>query len=214
LFDRFTRAQSLTGVAPSLAEPSDIAARAVRITINTALTGATYDIDGGQQYVGGWRTEAVAPRTAKMTHSPPWQTALQQYEWIGILIARLSVGALFALSGGGKLFVPSRRDEMVRTLRAAGVPAPPVNAVLVSSVEFLFGSLLIVGFLTPLCCLMLSGVMVVALATTVLPRVEATSLASWLSSVLYLPEVLYVLILVWLLVSGPGWFSLDYLTWR
>jgi len=41
-----------------------------------------------------------------------------QYEWIGILIARLSVGTLFALSGGGKLFVPSRREEMVRTLPA------------------------------------------------------------------------------------------------
>src|SRR5262245_39478166 len=153
-------------------------------------------------------------RTAKMRHWPWWESALQQYEWIGITIARLSVGILFALSGSGKLFVPSRRDEMVRTLRAAGVPAPPVNAVLVSSVEFLFGSLLIVGLLTPLCCLMLSGVMVVALGTTVLPRVEAASLASWLGSVLYLPEVLYLVILVWLFVSGPGWFSLDYLIWR
>ena len=145
---------------------------------------------------------------------PLAQTALQQYEWIGILIARLSVGTLFALSGGGKLFVPSRRAEMVRTLRAAGVYAPPVTAVLVSSVECLFGSLLIVGFLTPLCCLMLSGVMVVALATTVLPRVEAASLASWLSSVLYLPEILYVVILAWLFVSGPGWLSVDYSIWR
>ena len=30
-------------------EPSDVAALAVHIMINTALTGATYDIDGGQQ---------------------------------------------------------------------------------------------------------------------------------------------------------------------
>ena len=145
---------------------------------------------------------------------PSWLSVLQQYEWIGILIARLSVGTLFALSGSGKLFVPSRRDEMVRTLRAAGVPAPAVNAVFVSSVEFLFGSLLIVGFLTPLCCLMLSGVLVVALGTTILPRVEAASLKGWLSSVLYLPEVLYLVILVWLFVSGSGWFSLDYVIWR
>jgi NAD(P)-dependent dehydrogenase (short-subunit alcohol dehydrogenase family) len=33
--------------------PSDVAALAVHIMINTALTGATYDIDGGQQFVGG-----------------------------------------------------------------------------------------------------------------------------------------------------------------
>jgi NAD(P)-dependent dehydrogenase (short-subunit alcohol dehydrogenase family) len=32
-------------------EPADIAALAVHIMANTALTGATYDIDGGQQFV-------------------------------------------------------------------------------------------------------------------------------------------------------------------
>ena len=34
-------------------EPADVAALAVHIMINTALTGATYDIDGGQQFVAG-----------------------------------------------------------------------------------------------------------------------------------------------------------------
>jgi len=33
--------------------PPDVAALAVHIMINTALTGATYDIDGGQQLVAG-----------------------------------------------------------------------------------------------------------------------------------------------------------------
>jgi NAD(P)-dependent dehydrogenase (short-subunit alcohol dehydrogenase family) len=32
-------------------EPQDVAALAVHLMINTALTGATYDIDGGQQFV-------------------------------------------------------------------------------------------------------------------------------------------------------------------
>ena len=32
--------------------PADVAALAVHIMINTALTGATYDIDGGQQFIG------------------------------------------------------------------------------------------------------------------------------------------------------------------
>jgi NAD(P)-dependent dehydrogenase (short-subunit alcohol dehydrogenase family) len=31
--------------------PGDVAALAVHIMVNTALTGATYDIDGGQQLV-------------------------------------------------------------------------------------------------------------------------------------------------------------------
>jgi NAD(P)-dependent dehydrogenase (short-subunit alcohol dehydrogenase family) len=34
-------------------EPGDVAALAVHIMINTALTGATYDIDGGQQFLDG-----------------------------------------------------------------------------------------------------------------------------------------------------------------
>ena len=31
--------------------PADVAALAIHIMTNTALTGATYDIDGGQQFV-------------------------------------------------------------------------------------------------------------------------------------------------------------------
>ena len=31
--------------------PADVAALAVHIMANTALTGASFDIDGGQQYV-------------------------------------------------------------------------------------------------------------------------------------------------------------------
>jgi hypothetical protein len=33
-------------------QPTDVAALALHIMINSALTGATYDIDGGQQFVG------------------------------------------------------------------------------------------------------------------------------------------------------------------
>jgi NAD(P)-dependent dehydrogenase (short-subunit alcohol dehydrogenase family) len=31
--------------------PADVAALAVHLMVNTAVTGATYDIDGGQQFV-------------------------------------------------------------------------------------------------------------------------------------------------------------------
>jgi NAD(P)-dependent dehydrogenase (short-subunit alcohol dehydrogenase family) len=33
--------------------PADVAALAVHLMTNTAVTGATFDIDGGQQLVGG-----------------------------------------------------------------------------------------------------------------------------------------------------------------
>lgn len=136
---------------------------------------------------------------------------LPQWAWIGALLARGSVGLLFALSGGGKLFIPARGEKMRETMRATGVPLPNVTAVAISLVEFVFGSLLVLGFLTPLCCLMLVGVMIGALTTVVVPGIKANSLLSWLSEFFYLPEVLYLVLLVWLFFAGPGWVSIDHL---
>jgi len=50
-----SRRQQLRATLPirRVVEAADIAALAVHIMINTALTGATYDIDGGQQLVEG-----------------------------------------------------------------------------------------------------------------------------------------------------------------
>ena len=100
---------------------------------------------------------------------------------------------------------------MCQTLIAAHVPFPEFNAVFVSTVEFASGLLLIAGALTPLGCVMLSGVMIVAIATTAIRSIEATSLLGWVSEFLYLPEVLCLVILVWLLFSGPGSFGVDQL---
>jgi putative oxidoreductase len=136
---------------------------------------------------------------------------LSGWQWLGALIARLAVGLTFFLSGRGKLFVPERREQMRETLVAAGVPFAGGNAIFVSSIEFVFGFLLILGVLTPLACVMLGGVMVMAIATSAIKNIKASPLPGWLSEFLYLPEVLYLVILFWLFLSGPGWFSVDYL---
>jgi putative oxidoreductase len=136
---------------------------------------------------------------------------LQKWQWLGILVARLAVGSLFFLSGRGKLFIPERREQMRQTLIQAHVPLPEFNALFVSTVEFVFGQLLILGAITPLACVMLSGVMIVAIATTAIPNIKATSLLGWLSEFFYLPELLCLAILVWLFFSGPSWLSVDYL---
>ena len=137
--------------------------------------------------------------------------SLSQWEWIGQLLARVSVGLLFFLSGRGKLFVPARRAQMRETIREAGLPAPEITAPLMSTIEFVGGGILCLGLLTPLACLLLTGVMAGALITVQIPGVKGASAAEWLSNFLYLPEVLYVVILVWLFFAGPGWFSLDHL---
>jgi len=138
-------------------------------------------------------------------------TELHALEWIGILVARLAVGLLFFLSGRSKLFVPERREQMRETLVAARVPFPEFNTLLVSTVEFVFGLFLILGALTPITCAMLGCVMIMAIAAIAIRNIKATSPLGWLSEFLYLPEVLYLVILFWLFLSGPGWFSIDHL---
>lgn len=136
---------------------------------------------------------------------------LHAWQWVGILVARAAVGLLFFLSGRGKLFVPERREQMRQTLIEAHVPFPDLNAVFVSTVEFASGLLLIFGALTPIACIMLSGVMLMAVATTAIRNIKATCPLGWFAEFLYLPEVLYLVILFWLFLSGPSWLSVDHL---
>src|SRR5437588_4290661 len=136
---------------------------------------------------------------------------LHSLEWVGIFLARIVVGLLFFLSGRGKLFVPERREQMRQTLNEAHVPFVEFNVLLVSIVEFVGGLLLILGALTPLACAMLGCVMIMAIATTAIRNIKAASPLNWLAEFLYLPEVLYFVILLWLFFSGPGWVSVDHL---
>ena len=125
-------------------------------------------------------------------------------------MARIAVGTLFFLSGRAKLFVQERREGMQQTLVEAHVPSPKFNAVFVSTVEFVCGLLLVLGAVMPLASALLA-VLMIAIATIAIRNVKGTSAVEWLAAFLYLPEVLYLVILIWLFFSGPGWFSIDHL---
>jgi putative oxidoreductase len=135
---------------------------------------------------------------------------LHSFQWIGILVARIAVGTLFFLSGRAKLFVQERREGMQQTLVEAHVPSPKFNAVFVSTVEFVCGLLLVLGAVMPLASALLA-VLMIAIATIAIRNVKGTSAVEWLAAFLYQPEVLYLVILIWLFFSGPGWFSIDHL---
>ena len=136
---------------------------------------------------------------------------LHSLEWVGILLARIAVGLLFFLSGRGKLFIAKRREQMSRTLIEAHIPFPAFNAFFVSAVEFVCGLLLILGALTHLACALLGCVMFMAIATTAIRNIKASSPAEWLAQFLYLPEPLYLVILIWLFFSGAGRLSVDHI---
>jgi putative oxidoreductase len=132
------------------------------------------------------------------------------WEPFGILLARVSLGVFFAISGGNKLFVPSRTRQMYETLAGAGIPSPHFMTYFVSSVEFISGCLLVIGLLTSLCCAALIIQMIVAIATVQIATIPAgLSFLNWLDDLLYLPEAMYIIILIWLICSGPGTISVD-----
>src|ERR1700689_2204145 len=133
---------------------------------------------------------------------------LEQY---AILLVRVSIGLFFAISGANKLFVAGGTKPVYETLVKAKAPFPRQLAYFVSSVEFVCGSLLAVGFLSSAACVALLIDMVVAILMSTLSTMpKGLSHLSWVDDFLYFPEVLYVLFFVWLIFSGPGKFSFDY----
>src|SRR3984885_13727712 len=88
---------------------------------------------------------------------------LEQY---AILLIRVSLGLFFAISGANKLFVASSTQTMYKTLVEAKVPFPHLMTYFVSSIEFVGGFLLAVGFFSNLFCLALLADMLVAILTT------------------------------------------------
>src|SRR5215470_4595210 len=134
----------------------------------------------------------------------------RSWEQFSILLARVSLGMFFAISGGNKLLVPTRTRQMYETLAGAGIPFPHFMTYFVSSVEFISGCLLIIGLLTSLCCVALIIQMIVAITTVQLATIpKGLSFLNWLDDLLYLPETMYIIILIWLICSGPGRVSVD-----
>ena len=127
---------------------------------------------------------------------------LRELEWIPILLARLSVGVLFFESGRGKLFF--KLEELGKYFAQLGIPFPHLNALISASIEFFGGICLILGLATRLVSVPLAVVMVVAIFTAQIEKVKT------LGDFLYLPEVLLLVIFVWLVFSGPGKVSVDH----
>ena len=126
-----------------------------------------------------------------------------------VLLARISLGVFFTISGGNKLFVANQYKLMYETIVGAGIPFPHLMTYFVSSVEFACGCLLIIGLLSTLCCVAFIIDMIVAI-TVGNHHQGALVYRDWLDDFLYLPEVMYIIIFLWLISSGPGRLSIDH----
>src|SRR5262249_23182912 len=109
--------------------------------------------------------------------------------------ARMTVGWIFVQSGWGKLH---HLESVVKFFTDLGVPAPQLQAPFVAGIEFLGGSLLLLGLGTRFAALPLIGVMTVALSTALRDQVGS------LSDLFGLAEFGYVVLLAGLAILGAG----------
>ncbi len=126
---------------------------------------------------------------------------LDALQWLPVFLARVSVGVLFLESGRGKLFY--KLNELKEYFAQLGIPFANLQAPIVASIEFLGGICLILGFATRLISAPLAVIMAVAILTAQLDKTKSVG------DFLYLPEVLLIVIFIWLIFSGPGKFAID-----
>jgi len=134
-----------------------------------------------------------------------------RWEWFPVLLARVSLGMFFAISGWNKLFTAAHWTGLLAAMQSTGLPFTKFLALFLASVEFYGGALLTIGFLSTLWAIALAFAMVVAIITVEIPHVIPPGLGplDWLAWFLYLPQVMYVILFLWLIIRGPGPHSVD-----
>jgi putative oxidoreductase len=126
--------------------------------------------------------------------------ALERMQWLGPLLVRLSLGAVFITSGWGKLH---NLGQVTTFFTELGIPFPGFNATLASSTELVGGALILLGLFTRLAAIPLIFTMLVAIGTAKRPEIDGVT------TLLGFIEFTYIAGFAWLLVSGAGRASLD-----
>lgn len=121
-------------------------------------------------------------------------------EWLPPTLARLTVGWIFLWSGWGKLH---DLDSVIQFFGELGIPHPELQAPFASGTELVCGALVLAGLFTRIASVPLIIVMIVAIVTAQRENVAA------LGDLFGLSEYLYITLLIWLGVAGPGPLSLD-----
>ena len=131
---------------------------------------------------------------------------------IALAISRVAVGLFFLLSGYHKLFDAQRHAALILTLRSAGLRHITVLQWLVPGAEFSGGLAVAIGLLSVPAAL---GLLILSIGATFSDGIKRIAdwrpidKADFLDDILYLPEVLYALLLLSVILAGLGPYSLD-----
>lgn len=133
---------------------------------------------------------------------------------LGLAAIRVAVGLFFAISGYHKIFNHDRHARLVNTLTADKVPSVGFMQWWVPIWEFTSGAMLLIGFLSVFNSIVLIIICLVACCCESKKKVESykpIDKADCVDDYLYLPEVLYIVMLLAVLLSGSGRYSIDHL---
>jgi putative oxidoreductase len=121
-------------------------------------------------------------------------------DWLAPLAMRLVFGYFWLETGMGKLHnLPTFTERFA----GWGIPFPGPSAVLSAATDCVGGALLMLGLFTRLITIPMIINMVVAISVVAIKQVSS------LDDFVELNEVLYILVLFWLMMAGPGRVSLD-----
>jgi len=156
------------------------------------------------------RLEATSSRKDTMnliaTVLYDWPIAVaRRLTWLAPLVARVTVGWVFATTGWGKLH---GLEKIIDYFRDLGIPYPEIQAPFAAANEFVCGALILVGLATRVASIPLIIVMLVAIRTAQWENVDSPA------ALLGLVEWAYIAIFAWLAIAGPGPVSLDHLIGR
>jgi putative oxidoreductase len=124
----------------------------------------------------------------------------EKLSFVPSLLARITLGVLFASTGWGKVHNLAKVTDFFVELK---IPMPSLNAVVVSYSELVCGSLLVIGLASRLATFPLIASMVVALLTA--KASEIHGFADLFGEV----EFTYLVLLIVVAIGGPGPVSLD-----
>lgn len=133
---------------------------------------------------------------------------LQYIQPAFLLVVRLLIGLGFVLAGSGKLQHP---DAAAKQFAEFGVPMPAANVYLAGTAETVCGALLVLGAASRVITLPLIGTMVVAYATA--HRGVFLCMAdrpiAFAQAFVSAPPFPYLVVVLVVLLFGPGLFSVD-----
>ncbi len=136
----------------------------------------------------------------------PIPAAVRPLQPIVPLLTRLVVAQVFINAGVHKL---SDLAAAAKGFGDMGLPAPDILAGVVATVEVVGGAFLLLGLFTRVAALLLSGVMVTALATAHLAEVRSALVLTPEKGLTSILAFVMLALLAWLLVWGPGPISID-----